>query len=163
MTTVEQVWEEAGRRGIELKLDGDNLRVRADRGALTAELTDALRRHKPELIERLRKVAPGHRVAPPLPVAEKLENIDSPATSPWSLRMAAFWCELLELQTVPLDASFFDVGGHSLLATHLADRLSEELGTEVPISIIFDHPTIRELESWIAQRSGANAHEVGKA
>ena len=45
---------ECRRRGIELSVNGDRLRVVAEKGAITDELREALRRHKPALMELLR-------------------------------------------------------------------------------------------------------------
>jgi hypothetical protein len=47
------------RRGIDLTVDGERLRVEAPRGALTPELRRTLAEHKPELIAELSQAAPG--------------------------------------------------------------------------------------------------------
>ena len=52
--TPAQVLMECRRRGVELSVNGDKLRVVAEKGALTDELREALRRHKPALMELLR-------------------------------------------------------------------------------------------------------------
>ncbi|MGI6609247.1 MAG: hypothetical protein ACOX4G_01875 [Limnochordia bacterium] len=53
--TPMQLLMECRRRGIELSVNGDKLRVVADpQGAVTDELREALRRHKPALMELLR-------------------------------------------------------------------------------------------------------------
>jgi hypothetical protein len=49
-----EVLRESRARGIELFVEGDALRYRAPRGALTAELRAALADHKAELLVRLR-------------------------------------------------------------------------------------------------------------
>jgi amino acid adenylation domain-containing protein len=48
------------------------------------------------------------------------------------------------------DENFFDVGGHSLLAMQLIHDLGRELGRNVPLRAIFDHPTIKSLSSHLA-------------
>jgi hypothetical protein len=45
---------ECRRRGIELSVNGDKLRVEHPQGAVTDEIREALRRHKPALMELLR-------------------------------------------------------------------------------------------------------------
>ena len=52
--TPMQLLMECRRRGIELSVNGDKLRVVAEKGAITDELREALRRHKPALMELLR-------------------------------------------------------------------------------------------------------------
>jgi acyl carrier protein len=40
---------------------------------------------------------------------------------------------------------FFELGGHSLLATQMLSRIHELLAIEIPVSAIFDHPSIGAL------------------
>lgn len=50
-------------------------------------------------------------------------------------------------QPIPLDESFFDLGGHSILATRLIFEIRKAFVIEAPLSLVFDHPTIREQAS----------------
>jgi FkbH-like protein len=52
-------------------------------------------------------------------------------------RLALIWCELLGLSEVGIDEDFFDLGGHSLLAVQLLSRIHQDLGTELPDSVIY--------------------------
>jgi amino acid adenylation domain-containing protein len=58
-------------------------------------------------------------------------------------RIAAVWRELLEVDRVGVLDNFFDLGGNSLLMLRLHRRLEQELGSEVPILKLFDHPNVR--------------------
>ncbi len=60
-------------------------------------------------------------------------------------RVAEVWSEVLRLDSVSLDDSFFDLGGHSLAALKVQARLEEALGRKVPFITLFQHPTLREL------------------
>ena len=51
---TQNLLERLQKQGIELKVDDDNLRYVAPKGALTDELRQAIKAHKAELIERLR-------------------------------------------------------------------------------------------------------------
>ncbi|MCP3934693.1 MAG: amino acid adenylation domain-containing protein [Actinomycetia bacterium] len=57
-------------------------------------------------------------------------------------RVAALWCELLEIEAVDRAMPFFEAGGHSLLAIRLAARLSQEFGREVGVVDVLDHATV---------------------
>ncbi|MBA2672674.1 non-ribosomal peptide synthetase, partial [Ramlibacter sp.] len=59
--------------------------------------------------------------------------------------LAALWCELLQLPRVGRHDDFFSLGGHSLLAVRLVSRLRHELGIELPLGALFEHPQLQAL------------------
>jgi acyl-CoA synthetase (AMP-forming)/AMP-acid ligase II len=68
--------------------------------------------------------------------------------------LCTLFAEVLEVDRVGLDDDFFLLGGHSLLATRLVSRIRAELGSDVAVSKVFDHPAVAALS---AQLVSANA------
>ncbi len=52
------------------------------------------------------------------------------------------WCDVLGIERVSRNISFFDIGGHSLKAIQLISRLSKDLSKTVKLSTILKLPTI---------------------
>ncbi|MGW2182446.1 SDR family NAD(P)-dependent oxidoreductase [Streptomyces sp. NPDC001732] len=65
------------------------------------------------------------------------------------------WSEILGSPGAPED-DFFETGGDSLAAVQLVERVREDLGVELPISALFDHPTLAEFSAAVeeARNSG---------
>lgn len=47
--------------------------------------------------------------------------------------------------TIPKTESFFDLGGHSILATRLVFEIRRALAVNIPLGLVFEHPTIESL------------------
>jgi amino acid adenylation domain-containing protein len=65
--------------------------------------------------------------------------------------LAAVWQELLEAKVIGRHDDFFALGGHSLLVVRMTARLRATLGIEVPVNIIFQHPTLMGLAEQITR------------
>ena len=59
--------------------------------------------------------------------------------------VAAAFAEVLRLEQVHADESFFRLGGDSLLAVTLVCRLEEMTGVEIPTYLLFEHDTVAAL------------------
>ncbi|MGX0902378.1 acyl transferase domain-containing protein/thioesterase domain-containing protein/acyl carrier protein [Roseovarius sp. MBR-79] len=69
-------------------------------------------------------------------------------------RLAGFWSDLLGLDAVGVEDSFFDLGGHSLIAVRLFGMIRKAYRVDFPISILFEAPTIRACARLIEARIG---------
>ncbi len=68
--------------------------------------------------------------------------------------LAKLWADLLGIDQIGCDDNFFDLGGHSLLAVRLFSKIRKTHGVELPLSSLFEAPTITTLAAMIDQASG---------
>ncbi|HEU5373874.1 MAG TPA: amino acid adenylation domain-containing protein [Ktedonobacteraceae bacterium] len=87
------------------------------------------------------------------------EEFVAPRT-PTEEQLAAIWAELLGLPRVSVTENFFALGGHSLLAVRVLLRIQERLQVELPLSTIFEAPTIAELALKLVQRQAMQVDEA---
>jgi len=71
-------------------------------------------------------------------------------------RLAAIWQRILGIELVGVHDSFFDLGGHSIKAIRIASAIAKELGREIPLSLIFEHPVLASLASALTGTSAVN-------
>ncbi|MFI9243631.1 amino acid adenylation domain-containing protein [Streptomyces sp. NPDC053086] len=69
--------------------------------------------------------------------------------------VAGLWAELLgrEPDTVGLDDDFFELGGHSLLAARLMAAVARRFGVRLPLTALFEAPTVARFAELIAAGS----------
>jgi len=59
--------------------------------------------------------------------------------------LAGVWGLILGLRRVGIHDNFFELGGHSLLATQVVSRVRDTFAIDLPLSLLFERPTIAGL------------------
>ena len=65
-----------------------------------------------------------------------------------------YWQEILEINTISVNADFFELGGSSLRATHVINRINNGMGLCISFEDIFDYPTVRLLAGYVSNLLG---------
>ena len=105
------------------------------------------------------------RLPPPAATATAMNSLTG--APPASARQAEFealllsiWREVLGNQSVGVNDNLFDVGGTSLNLMQVHAKISETSNAAVTVIDMFQHPRIRALAHWMAERAAATAPAV---
>lgn len=124
----------------------------------TAELRDHLRQSMPEFmvpnafvgLDAFPTTPNGKldRAALPAPnyAREETAEFAGPRNA-LEFKLADAWKEVLKVEQVGIHDNFFDLGGHSLMALRLFAKIEEETGQKLPLSTLFEAPTIAQLSA----------------
>ncbi|NHU45804.1 non-ribosomal peptide synthetase, partial [Rhodococcus sp. A14] len=74
--------------------------------------------------------------------------------TPVERAVARVFADVLGVERIGLDDSFFDLGGNSLVATKVVARVNAALGADLVVRTLFEAPTVEALAGWI---EGAHA------
>lgn len=61
------------------------------------------------------------------------------------VQIATIWRDVLGIERIGIDDSFFELGGNSLIALRIISRMQKQVSTDVSVLSIFESPTIRGL------------------
>src|SRR6202008_3533613 len=68
-------------------------------------------------------------------------------------RLVQVWEDVLGIRPIGIRTSFFKLGGYSLMIVRLFARINKVLGSSLPITTIFNAPTIEQLADIVRGRS----------
>ncbi|AGY58076.1 AMP-dependent synthetase and ligase [Gloeobacter kilaueensis JS1] len=71
--------------------------------------------------------------------------------------IAAVWQQVLQVDRVGLDDSFFDLGGHSILLVQVQQQLQQVLGRQIALLDLFTYPTVGTLAQFLKQGEAAQS------
>jgi amino acid adenylation domain-containing protein len=104
------------------------------------------------------------RKALPMPSARAyaMQEYEAPADEIEST-VAAIWKDLLPVERVGRQDSFFALGGHSLLAMRAIARIQQQLGLAITLADFFAHPVLADLVSTLSSAARAELPPIGRA
>jgi aspartate racemase len=93
------------------------------------------------------------RSALPAPGQIRLDSQGIPAIPRTAVEetLAGIWAKLLGIKQVDTRDNFFDLGGHSLLGAQLFAQIEKIFGRHLPLTTLFQSPTIAELALLLEQ------------
>jgi amino acid adenylation domain-containing protein/thioester reductase-like protein len=72
-------------------------------------------------------------------------------------QLAHIWGQILDIQPIGIYDNFFDLGGHSLLVAQMIAQVAEMFQVELPLSCLFENPSIAGLAQAIASAQQPDA------
>ncbi|MED4570421.1 tyrocidine non-ribosomal peptide synthetase TycC [Brevibacillus agri] len=67
-------------------------------------------------------------------------------------QLASIWQEVLGVEPIGITDDFFELGGHSLKATLLIAKVYAYMQIELPLNLIFQHPTVEKVADFITHK-----------
>ena len=89
-------------------------------------------------------------------------EIDTPYMAPRTAieeQLAQIWAEVLSVNQVGIHDDFFDLGGHSLAASKIIARVIQWFQLELPVTALFDSPTVMDMAALILANEMKRASE----
>lgn len=79
--------------------------------------------------------------------------------------MARTWRDVLKIERLGMNDSFFDLGGHSLMATQVISRVQQRFQIKIPLRRLFETPTPAGLIAALADQLGGRdaLEEIARA
>lgn len=92
----------------------------------------------------------------PAPVGQRsLEQTYQAPSSEIEKTIVDIWRDVLKVDKVGIEDNFFELGGNSFLSILAATHMHEALGFDIPVTMLFQHPTVASLVRCL-QPSGEN-------
>lgn len=97
----------------------------------------------------------------PLPDRSRpqLSNLYKAPKAELELKMVLVWSNLLQWDQIGVTDNFFELGGSSLMAIKFIVQLKNEYNISLPITALYQFPTVAGLVRWLEQKHEANAIE----
>jgi len=93
-----------------------------------------------------------HRDLPSLDQLKESSTDHAQASTETEEILGGIWAPVLGMENVAQHDNFFELGGHSLTAVQVISRVREAFRVELPLSTLFEHPTLATLSTEIEKR-----------
>lgn len=103
------------------------------------------------LLEQLPRTASGELECSRLRTDQSMPAAEGAALSKAERYLVQVWCDVLGVDTVPLDGHFIELGGHSVLATQVVSRIYKDLGLSHAVRDVFNHPILSDFASLLKE------------
>jgi acyl-coenzyme A synthetase/AMP-(fatty) acid ligase/acyl carrier protein len=87
---------------------------------------------------------------------ETNQQYNAPRTNEEKL-VAEIWEENLKKERIDIFSNFFEIGGHSIIAVTIVVKIQKMTGTRIPLSAIFQNPTIEEFAKLLNKEKNDNS------
>lgn len=97
------------------------------------------------------------RRALPAPSSQR-PQLEQPYVAPQSeleRLLESVWSKLLKIDRPGIHDNFFDLGGNSILSLQVVVQVQQELGIDLPVVKLFQHPTISGLANYLSPNQGS--------
>lgn len=81
----------------------------------------------------------------PIPEISLQPRVSEAPRDDLELQLAQLWERVLGVNNLGIHDNFFELGGHSLLAVRLFDQIFKATGKRLPVSALFQRPTVARL------------------
>ncbi|MGH8782249.1 amino acid adenylation domain-containing protein [Paraburkholderia sp.] len=92
--------------------------------------------------------------------AVQADATEAALTTPTEHAVADAWRDVLGIERPGASAHFFELGGHSLLALKVVSRLQQRLSRDVPLDLLFSHPTLGAFAAALDNASSSSTPEI---
>ncbi|VEN73033.1 hypothetical protein EPICR_100079 [Candidatus Desulfarcum epimagneticum] len=125
------------------------------------ELRDFVKRHVPNFVaplditftDALPDAVGGepdiHMFPAPDEESSDFDRAFAPPATSTEKTLAEIWANVLEVKVIGVNDDFFTLGGHSMLGVMLASRVLESFGVELPLTAVFEYPTVAKMADLI--------------
>ncbi|WP_155762886.1 non-ribosomal peptide synthetase, partial [Mycobacterium colombiense] len=89
----------------------------------------------------------------PAPDYRAVDNYRAPSTAVEEI-LVGIYAQVLNVERVGVDDSFFDLGGDSLSTMRLVTAINAALESDLPVRVVFEAPTVAQLAPRVAESAG---------